>query len=464
MSYFEDYNITTGDDDLSLHKLFDFTKTFNATVDSTDLPVQNELGSSPLASPFVGPLHYDQPAGWLSPSAIAPIDRCSAVNFEGFLTLDEEVHDSTTVEQPQLFSPSPIAEHSDDSFAQLTVDVKESNCLPATADLEAAKTEIMQLKVALTVEEALQHETLTPPRKRKSSDGEVSPPKRHNATQVGPVEAMWSADFTPGEDIQALEKPASPRAPLSIQAHLRYSPHTPKPYISSSADFEISPEDLQSMKDFLSGASDLAYDTANQTTATNPLSNTIMAPPSVNTKIKRTTLTHTSTPFAKSTTKAVTKTTKTTTTAKKTKVTTKRTQRQRSASVASHISAPPATPARRRSMDEILALNFYQLTQEEKARILLPMLRGLNPKELEASLAEIPYVANKGPHEPARVAHIISSSPPSAEDAQVMAMRCDSSALKKPIANIDMNGNCGAVRQREALEKAASLQAQGRKR
>jgi hypothetical protein len=464
MSYFEDYNITTGDDDLSLHKLFDFTKTFNATVDSTDLPVEHDLGSSLLASPFAGPLDCDQPTGWLSPSAIAPIDRCSTVNFEEFLALDEEVHGSTAVEQPQLSSPPSIAGHSDGSFAQLTVDVKGSHYLPATADLEAAEAEIMQLKVALTAEEALQHETLTTPRKRKSSDGEVSPPKRHNATQMGPVEAMWSAGITLGEDMQALEKPASPRASLSIQAHLGSSPHTPMPYISSSADFDISPEDLQSMKDFLSGASDLAYGTSNRITASNPLPETTMAPPSVNTKVKRTTLNRTSTPSTKSTTKAVTKTTKTTTTAKKTKVTNKRAQRRRSATAASHISPPPAIPARRRSMDEILALNFYQLTQEEKARILLPMLRGLNPKELEASLAEIPYVADKGPHEPARVAHIISSSPPSAEDAQVTAMGCTSPVLKKPIANVDMNENCGAVRQREALEKAASLQAQGRKR
>lgn len=51
-------------------------------------------------------------------------------------------------------------------------------------------------------------------------------------------------------------------------------------------------------------------------------------------------------------------------------------------------STPIPANQNKRSVQEIYALNFYSLTQEEKARLLLPLLQGIDPKDADATEAE----------------------------------------------------------------------------
>ncbi|KAF2128334.1 hypothetical protein P153DRAFT_404379 [Dothidotthia symphoricarpi CBS 119687] len=51
-------------------------------------------------------------------------------------------------------------------------------------------------------------------------------------------------------------------------------------------------------------------------------------------------------------------------------------------------SAPASTHQRKRSVEEIYTLNFYDLSQEEKARLLLPLLQGIDPKAADVAEAE----------------------------------------------------------------------------
>jgi hypothetical protein len=175
---------------------------------------------------------------------------------------------------------------------------------------------------------------------------------------------------------------------------------------------------------------------------------------------------------------------------KKPKTNPKKTQHQRTTSTAYTTAPSAAPPAYPRSIDELLAANFYSLNEQEKTRVLLPLLRNLDPRALEASLAALPCIQAKGPGHEVRVARAIHDSPPTPEDDDILATKLTfgtppspaqglkaftpqitplqtpafrASPLSHKIAKVEVNENLGITRQREALEKAALLQVQGKK-
>lgn len=274
---------------------------------------------------------------------------------------------------------------------------------------------------------------------------------------------------------------ASPRTPSPSQAHLEFLAGAYAPYKSSDDDLEISPEDLQSMQEFIREISSPIQRTSHQVTSTTTFPHDSMAQDTVNMKAKRTPLNRTSRPTPRSTEKTATKVTM------KQKATSRKTQHQRTISTISQTITSPVTPSRHRSIDELLALNFYSLNEQEKCRVMLPMLRSLDPKELETSLAELPCIQAKGDGHEVHVVKAIHDSPPTPDADAELAARLTTGIPPSPtpvrktthrpsitpetphsqesiVNSIEPSMDHGATRQREALEKAASLQAQGRKR
>lgn len=318
------------------------------------------------------------------------------------------------------------------------------------------------------------------PRKRKSTRIEVSPPKRQPMTEMGPIEAMWLHAVTKDERYTSKVNLDFPTTPSPPQLHLDFLPQDLAPYKSNAADFEISPEDLQSMHDFINNKTDLICGTSNQVSTSTTISNINMAPHSVNMKAKRAPLKNARRPSSRHS-EHTTKVTK------KPKAIPKKTQHKRTDSIAPSTITSPVHPARHRSIDELLSLNFYSLNEQEKCRVMLPMLRSLDPRQLEASLGELPCIQAKGAGHEVHVARAIHDSPPTPEADAELAIKLTTGFPSSPTpatkashsqlfvpqaslsprntrASIEVSEDHGAIRQREALDKAALLQAQGRKR
>lgn len=469
-------NFVASDEDLELHRLFDLNNGAEVAADGLPLPAE-DLAPPRLASPFAGPLEdlQGQPVGWLSPSAAGTVDGLNTINFDDFLALDESTDTlSAPTEEASAAPPSGLADSSTPQDEPATAS-EPAEDLPAAAQLEAARDEIAQLKTALAAE-SLQLEVLTTPggrqsssspRKRKAIDGEVSPPKRQTTTEIGPIEALWSPKVT--EDGRCavhnnLAPPMTPK-PCSPQPDFIVQPYTP--YINTPTDCAISPQDLHSIQTFLNDNPALVYGTPQQVEISTPLSDITMGHP-VNMKVERAPLKHTLRRVPKNISTTTNKVTK------KTKTTPKKTQRQRTAST-STITPSPDTSKSHRSIDELLAANFYSLNAQEKIRVMLPMLRNLDPRELEKSLAELPCIQAKGAGHEVRVARAIHDSPPTPENDDILATKLtfgtppsptpaakrsttsspapavQASPLSHKVAHVEVIEDHGAVRQREAL-------------
>lgn len=299
-------------------------------------------------------------------------------------------------------------------------------------------------------------------------------------TEMGPIEAMWLHAVTKDERYTSKVNLDFPTTPSPPQLHLDFLPQDLAPYKSNAADFEISPEDLQSMHDFINNKTDLICGTSNQVSTSTTISNINMAPHSVNMKAKRAPLKNARRPSSRHS-EHTTKVTK------KPKAIPKKTQHKRTDSIAPSTITSPVHPARHRSIDELLSLNFYSLNEQEKCRVMLPMLRSLDPRQLEASLGELPCIQAKGAGHEVHVARAIHDSPPTPEADAELAIKLTTGFPSSPTpatkashsqlfvpqaslsprntrASIEVSEDHGAIRQREALDKAALLQAQGRKR
>ncbi|KAJ4353081.1 hypothetical protein N0V95_003676 [Ascochyta clinopodiicola] len=485
-------SFVVGDEDLDLHHLFSFTNTSEAINKGLPQSTDHVAAIARLASPFAAPQAdvQDQPGSWLWPSAIGPTDGLETINFNEFLALEEGNDDIPAVVEQSLSPPLPEAAEVQIASPDRSPGIAEhTDKISADTKLDVAQDEIAQLRAVLAAESP-QHNLLTAPagsltnsspRKRKSNSSEGSPPKRFYPTQMGPIEAMWSSGVSEDERRAFRENFTSPRAP-SPQAHLDFSSQAATPFTSRQPDFEVSPEDLLSMQQFLSDNTDLIRNTSQQVSiSTIPTPNIDMAPYPGDVKVKRTAIKRVPRSSAKVTTSSAAKM------IKKTKAVPKKTKHKPAAS----ISASPVTsvgePIVHRGIDELLALNFYSLNEQEKGRVLLPLLRGLDPKELEASLAQLPCIQAKGPDHHVRVARAIRNSPPTPEADAELAVKLTTGTPPSPtpvskashspslvpkastssgegLASIEVGEDHGAVRQREALEKAASLQAHGRKR
>ena len=484
-------NFVAGDEDLRLHQLFDFANACGESVEIITPPADGLHGPPRLGSPFAGPLEnlHGQPVGWFSPPAAGPVDVLDAVNFDDFLVLDEGIDDlPAAAEEAPSPPPPPPPEVTDTSTSQ-----EEPGSLLASATLEAAQTEIAQLKAVLAAG-GPQLQTLTTPggfqsssspRKRKSTDGEVSPPKRQITTHVGPIETLWLQKVTEGESRSAfVNASASPQTPLPSQSHLDLSATTPNDYISSPPEFDISPEDIHSIQTFLRDNPALVQGTSHRVDTTISTFDISMPHP-VNMKAKRTPPEHAPKPPRKASVSAASKI------VKKTKTAPRKTQHQRAASTTPTVALSPSPPTHHRSIDELLAANFYSLNEQEKLRLVLPMLRNLDPRALEASLAAMSSIQAKGPGHKVRVARAIHDSSPTPEADDVLATKLTYGTARSfapvtktsvphfsnptspasqdlpwshKISQVEISEDIGAARQREALDKAALLQAQGEKR
>lgn len=477
MSFSDAYNFVAGDEDLELHQFFGFNEA-TETAAAAPASTGDLLAPPPLGSPFAGPLEdvEGQAGGWLSPSAPDPVGGLDAINFDDFLALDESTDDLPAPVEEATAAPPPELGDSSTPQDEPVGASEPAEGVPAAAQLDAVRDQIAQLKAALAAGS---------PRKRKLGGGEVSPPKRQNTSEIGPIEALWSPSVTEDEQHAAhtnLAPPATPK-PSSPQHHFTAPLSTP-PINTSNGD-AISPEDLQSLQQFLNDEPAFVYGTSHLVDISTPPSDTTMGH-LVNTKVKRAPPKQAPTRAPKSTTDNPNKVTK------KAKITPKKkTQHQRNTSTTSNITPSRASSSSHRSIDELLAANFYSLNAQEKLRLMLPMLRNLDPRELENKLAVLPCIQAKGTGHEVTVANAIHNSPPTPEDDDILATELtfgipssptpaarrisssppapaapaiQASPLSNRVARLEVSEDYGAVRQRQALEKAAALQAQGKQR
>ncbi|KAJ8113881.1 hypothetical protein OPT61_g4095 [Boeremia exigua] len=248
----------------------------------------------------------------------------------------------------------------------------------------------------------------------------------------------------------------------------------------ATQDCNMSPQNLQLIRDFINDTPATVDSTSHHFNISTPLSDTIVIPP-VSTKVKRTAIKTPPKRTPKASTKSITRV------AKKPRSTPKKTQHQRTASstsTASTISTTSSSPSRHRTIDELLAANFYSLNENERARLLLPMLRNIDPHALEPSFAEPPSMQAKGPGHEVRVDYTILESPPTQTDDMLAteltlstfppeltaavttppAPISSAASVTKELSLDDLSEKFGTMRQREALEKAASQQMQDKKR
>jgi hypothetical protein len=417
MSSFGDYNFIAGDEELKFHQLFGFTEaTETAAGDSA---FAEDITPPPLGSPFAGPLEdlQGQTVGWLSPSAHDPVDGLDAIDFNDFLALDESTDDLSAAAQVAPAAPLPpppelaTSNTPQDESAAASEPAED---LPVVAQLDAVRDEIALLKAALAAEGLQSGASMTPggrqsssgsPRKRKLDGGEVSPPKRQNTTEMGPIEALWSPKVTVDEQRAATPKPSSPQLDFTAQPSASH--------INTPDNHAISSEDLRSIQQFLDDNPALVYGVSQQVNITTPPSD-INMDQLVNTKAKRVPPKQATKRAPKTATNATNKVTKTTPK--------KKTQHQRTATTSS-IALSPASSTSHRSIDELLAANFYSLNAQEKLRLMLPMLRNLDPRELEKNLAALPCIQAKGIGHEVHVAKAIKDSPPTPEADDILAAR-----------------------------------------
>ena len=162
---------------------------------------------------------------------------------------------------------------------------------------------------------------------------------------------------------------------------------------------------------------------------------------------------------------------------------------------------PAASPERLRGIEELLSVPFITLNAQEKIRVLLPLLRGMDPRLLEQNLGELRSVQAKGPGHEKVVATAILNSPndeaadnifaseltrghvhntnntlntastantPTTPRQQVTSGARVSVRETSPLAHkstgAETECQLGATRQLEALKKAAVLRSLGRRR
>jgi hypothetical protein len=483
MSSSDAYNFVAGDGDLELHQLFSFTEALE-TAAAAPAPTGDVLAPPLLGSPFAGPLEdlQGQVAGWFSPSAPGPVDGLDAVNFDDFLALDESTDDLPAPAEEAVAAPTPELADSSTPQEEPAAAIEPAGDLPAAAELDAVRAEIAQLKAALA---AGGRQSSSSPRKRKLEGGEVSPPKRQITSEIGPIEALWSPKVIEDEQRAALTNlapPATPK-PSSPQLHFTAPPSTPP--INTRHDDAISPEDLRSIQQFLNDTPALIYGASHPVDINTPPSDTTMGH-LVNTKAKRAPPKQAPKRAPKNTSSTANKVTKKAKTTPK-----KKTQHQRNTSTTSNITPSPASSSSHRTIDELLTANFYSLNAQEKLRLMLPMLRNLDPRDLEDKLAVLPCIQAKGTGHEVTVANAIRDSPPTPEDDDLLATKLtfgvppsptraarrissappapatpavQASPLSHKVVHVEVSENYDAVRQRRALEKAAALHEQGKQR
>lgn len=478
MSFSDVYDFVADNEDLELYQFFGSSEATETTV-VAPTPTGDLFILPPLHSPFAGPPEdvQGQTGGWLSSSAPDPAGGLDAVNFEDFLGFDESTADlPAPVEEAAAGPPPPELGDSSISQDEPVGASETTEDVPIASQLDAVRDEIAQLKAALAVGN---------PRKQKLGAREVSSPKRQKTSKIGPIETLWSPLVTEDEQRAAhsnLVSPATPK-PSSPQHHFTAPPSTPT--TNTSHEDATPPKDLQSLQKFLNddpafihGASHPVY------VSTTPSDNTMGH--LVHTRLKRAPPKQALKRAPKSTTNEPNKI------IKKLKTTPKKNmQYQRNTSTASHITSSPASSSPHRSIDELLAANFYSLNAQEKLRLMLPMLRKLDPRELESKLAVLPCIQAKGTGHEVTVASAIHKSPDSREVDDILATkltfgitssstpaaRCTSSSSPAPAApdiqnsllshkgaHLEVSGDYGATRQLQALGKAAALQAQGKQR
>lgn len=475
------FNFVAGDENLELHHLFSFTEAQDPAA-APPAPTGDLLAPLRLGSPFFEPLEdlQGQP-GWLSPSDAGPADGLDAVNFDEFLALDESNDDvPAPAEEGPTLSPSSELADSGATQGEPTIAPELTGDLLPAAGLEAVRDEIAQLKAALA---AGCHQNSNSPHKRKLDGGQISPPKRQATSEVGPIEALWSRKVTEGEHRAAITNmaPLATPEPTSPQLYFTAPPSTPP--INTQDDDAISPENLRSIRQFLTDDPVLVHGASQQVDTSTPPSDTTMGH-LVNTKAKRISPKPALKRAPKDASNILNKVTKKVKTTPK-----KKTQHQRNASTASKITPSPDSSSSHRTIDELLAANFYSLSPQEKLRLMLPMLRNLDPRELETKLAVLPCIQAKGTGHEVTVAKAILDTPPTPEDDDLLAtkltsgvsspdpaMRGNSCSPPAPTApatqasllshkvSHEVSKDYGAIRQREALEKVAALQAQGKRR
>ncbi|KAL1650659.1 hypothetical protein SLS61_005911 [Didymella pomorum] len=487
MSSFGDINFIGGDEDLELHKLFGF-------VGATETAAVDLLAPLTLGSPFAGPLEdlQGRVAGWLSPSAPGTIDGLDAVNFDDFLALDKSSDDlpAPTMESaaaaPPPPPPPPALPDSSTPRDEPAAASEPAGDLLAAAELDAVRAEIAQLKAALA---AGGRQSSSSQRKRKQDGGKVSPPERQMTSEVGPIEALWSPKVTGDEQRAAhinLAPPGTPKSP-SHQTNFTATPSTSP--VNTANDDAISPENLHILEQFLNDDPAFVLGTSRPLNISTPPSNIDMGH-LVNTKAKRAP----PKPAPKHALKKTPHTTNKVTKKAKTTPKKKKKQHQRNASTTSNLTLSPASSSSfssHRTIDELLAANFYTLNAQEKLRLMLPMLRNLEPRDLEDKLAVLPCIQTKGSGHEVTVANAIRTSLPTPEDDDCLATKLtfgtppsstpaapgisssspastspavQASSLSNKVARLEVGEDYGAVRQRQALEKAAALQAQGKQR
>jgi hypothetical protein len=177
---------------------------------------------------------------------------------------------------------------------------------------------------------------------------------------------------------------------------------------------------------------------------------------------------------------------------KKTKVTPKKVQAPLTPA-ATPVATPAASSEGLRSVEELLSVPFITLNAQEKIRVLLPLLRGMDPRLLEQNLGELRGIQARGPGHEKVVATRILNSPNNEEADNILASELtgnvhntprqqvmntprqqvmsgervsfrETSPLAYKSAGAEGEGQLGAMRQREALVKAAVLKTLGRTR
>ncbi|KAF1933625.1 uncharacterized protein M421DRAFT_201631 [Didymella exigua CBS 183.55] len=298
-------------------------------------------------------------------------------------------------------------------------------------------------------------------------------------TASGPIEALWSPKVTEDEYSTAYVELAPPTAPKPSSPQHDFTAQPSTPPVNIKDDHAISPEDLESIQQFLDDNPAPVYRTSQQVNISTPPSDITMAHPvnmNTNRKVQKQAPRH----VAKTLTSTANRVNKKAKAPPK-----KKTQHQRTTSTTSNITPSPSFTSSHRSIDELLASNFYSLDAQEKVRIMLPMLRNLDPRELEKNLAALPCIQAKVAGHKVRVAKPIHYSPPTPEDDDILATKLTFGTPPSPtpatrrnfasppapatqdlhkIAHVGVREYHGAVRQREALEKAAALQVQAKKR
>lgn len=341
----------------------------------------------------------------------------------------------------------------------------------------------VEIKAAPAVTRPQQPSPPQPSMRKRKTFNSKSPCKKPRLDHIGPIEAMWTPVFRESEsraqELPSLKTPQpSPRQHRSPGQHLFTATTPPGSCPSNPIDIDTLPISASGLGELLDQNPDLVYGTPHHNA-------TPALPSSASAQFVNMTLRFTPskkaakrTPRPKPAIAPVAKVTK------KTKVTPKKVQ------------APPTpadSPEGPRSINDLLSAPFITLNAQEKLRVLLPLLRGMDPRLLEKNLSELPTIKAKGPGHEKHVAAAITNSPNNEEADDILAsvltgidrntppqhvrntppqqVMCgervsvrETSPLAYKSAGSEGDGQLGATRQLEALKKAAVLKALGKTR